>query len=139
LLTINLPGDGVLESVGKPLPGLELRIAEATLGEDAQDEARGGEVQVRGPGVFHGYWQRPDLDADIFTADRWFRTGDLGRQDDDGFLHLQGRASTVIVTESGKNIQPDEVEDHYCAHPWIAEAGLLGVDGRLVAVIIPDG
>src|SRR5690606_17986825 len=130
---------GSLDSVGRPLPGVELRLAPAAALEDegGADQA-GGEVQVRGPNVFQGYWKLPELQVEAFTEDGWFRSGDLGRLDEQGFLFLLGRASTVIVLEHAKNIQPEEVEEAYAAHPLIAEIGIVGVDGRLEAVVIPD-
>lgn len=147
LLTLNLPGSGRLDSVGRALPGVNLRIAPADVTPEA-DQAEEtaakngtnglGEVQARGPIVFNGYWNLPDATREAFTQDDWYRTGDLGRLDEDGYLTLQGRASTVIVTESGKNIQPDEVEDTYAEHPLIGEIGLLSNEGRLVALVIPD-
>jgi long-chain acyl-CoA synthetase len=146
LLTINPPGAGRLESVGRPVPGVELRIDPGARPEAAGQEsgtsggkaAETGEVLARGPNVFRGYRHLPAKTAESFTADGWFRTGDLGWFDQDRFLYLQGRASTLIVTASGKNIQPDEVEDFYAAHPFINESGILHHRGRLAAVIIPE-
>jgi long-chain acyl-CoA synthetase len=146
LLTINPPGAGRLKSVGKPVPGVELRVDPSARPEAAGlepaiatgKEGRTGEVQARGPNVFRGYRHLPAKTAESFTADGWFRTGDLGWFDEDRFLYLQGRASTLIVTASGKNIQPDEVEDFYAAHPFIKESGILHHRGRLAGVIVPD-
>ncbi|MDA8163544.1 MAG: AMP-binding protein [Desulfobacteraceae bacterium] len=142
LLTINPPGSGRLTSVGRPVPGVEIRIDPAARPQETPSDSAGrqtsGEVLARGPNVFAGYRHLPEQSAQAFTSDGWFRTGDLGYLDRDGFLVLQGRVSTLIVTESGKNIQPDEVEEHYAAHPFILEAGVLQHHGRLVAVIVPD-
>jgi long-chain acyl-CoA synthetase len=143
LLTINPPGSGHLTSVGRPVPGVELRIdptapPEEAGGKEATGGPQGGEVLARGPNIFAGYRHLPEKSAEALTADGWFRTGDLGIIDRDGFLLLQGRVSTLIVTESGKNIQPEEVEEQYASHPFIQEAGVLQHKGRLVAVIVPD-
>jgi long-chain acyl-CoA synthetase len=147
LLTINPPGTGKLESVGQPVAGVELRIetsARARSGAGAESAAAGqpekefGEVQARGPNVFSGYRNLPAKTREAFTEDGWFRTGDLGWFDRDRFLYLQGRVSTLIITASGKNIQPDEVEDALAAHPFISECGVLQHQGRLAAVIVPD-
>jgi long-chain acyl-CoA synthetase len=140
LLTINPPGSGRLASVGQAVPGGALRIDTAARpkSEEREVDPESGEVLARGPNVFAGYRHLPEKSAEAFTPDGWFRTGDLGRIDQDGFLILQGRASTLIVTESGKNIQPDEVEEHYAAHPFILEIGVLQHHGRLAAVIVPD-
>jgi len=74
----------------------------------------------------------------VFTPDGWFKTGDLGYFDQDGYLFISGRASTLIVTESGKNIQPEDVEEFYVQNPVISEVGILQKDNKLVAVIVPD-
>jgi long-chain acyl-CoA synthetase len=88
--------------------------------------------------VFGGYFELPEASAAALTADGWFRTGDLGRLSADGGLAVLGRASTLIVTESGKNVQPEDVEAVYQAHPLIAEAAVLQVNHRLVALLVPD-
>jgi long-chain acyl-CoA synthetase len=88
--------------------------------------------------VFSGYLNLPEETLQVFTEDRWFRTGDLGYFDEDGYLYVTGRASTLIVTQSGKNIQPEEVEEAYLEDPIIREVGVLQREGRLVAVIVPD-
>lgn len=123
-------------SVGKPFPGVQVRLM-PLVEMSARDEAY-GEVQVRGPNVFTGYHHLPEETAKAFTADGWFRTGDLGRFDTDGYLFLLGRASTLIVTEGGENVQPEDVEEVYQQHPVIRELGILAEKGRLVAVIVPE-
>jgi len=156
LATLNPPGAGKLKSVGRAVPGVEIRIDPAakpgspsTQGEPGgskvpQDRAsrngsdREGEILLRGPNVFSGYYNLPDKTAEAFTDDGWFRTGDLGYLDDDGYLYVTGRVSTVIVTKSGKNVQPDEVEEAYAASPAIREMGVLQEEGELVAVVVPD-
>lgn len=135
LLTINLPGQAPKTSVGQPLPGVQIRLDTTAAPADTVGT---GEIQAQGPGVFHGYWDLPDRTRDIFTDDGWFRTGDLGYRDDQGNLYVQGRASTLIVTESGKNIQPDEVEEAYASHPDIQEIAILQQNNKLVAVVRPD-
>ena len=148
LLTINPPGTPKLASAGEPMTGVEIRIntdyrrdtpedgETAADGSDAELQTA-GEILARGPNVFTGYLNLPDKTAEVFT-DGWFRTGDLGHLDDDGYLHVAGRVSTLIVTESGKKVQPEDVEDMYLQHPLIEEIGVIGVQGRLVAVIVPD-
>lgn len=125
LLTLNRPGATKLDSAGRPLPGVELRIQE-------------GEIQARGPSVFTGYRGLPEKTRDAFTADGWFRTGDLGYLDPDGYLYVTGRASTMIVMESGENVQPENVEAAYEESPVLREVGVLQKERRLVAAIVPD-
>lgn len=146
LVTLRPPRDGAPGSVGRPMTAVELRLDhDAAPGDgDRGADARGthgdgvGEVQVRGPNVFGGYHRLPDATAEAFTADGWFRTGDLGRLDGDGYLHLAGRSSEMIVTESGKNVQPEHVEDAYLQHPALREIGVFQMGRRLAAIVVPE-
>ncbi len=146
LLSINPPGSPRLASAGLPIPGVEIRIdteyrRDEPDPEDEESQADEtqpvGEILARGPNVFSGYLGLPEKTAEVFT-DGWFRTGDLGHLDDEGYLHVAGRVATLIVTESGKKVQPEDVEEVYLQHPLIEEIGVLGKNGRLVAVIVPD-
>lgn len=143
LLTLRKPGFGPPESVGRPIPGVELTIdvqagPEQTSLVDQDQPQESGEILARGPGVFHGYHNLPEETSRAFTEDGWFRTGDLGYVDQDGYLYVTGRASTLIVTDSGENIQPDHIERVIARHPLIAEIGVLSWNGKLVAVAVPD-
>lgn len=96
-----------IESVGKYFePWMEMRI-------DNPDENGIGEVQVKGPMVMKGYYNMPEETAAVFTEDGWFKTGDLGRLDSEGYLYLSGRAKNMIVTEGGKNVFPEEIENAF--------------------------
>jgi len=116
LMLVSNPFDGERRpgSVGLPLPGVEVRVA---------GERR--EIEVRGPNVFDGYWRRPDANAEAFSADGFFRTGDLGRFDADGYLVLDGRAKELIIS-GGYNVYPREVEDVLRAHPAIEDVAVVG-------------
>jgi O-succinylbenzoic acid--CoA ligase len=105
-------------SAGRPLPGVEIRIA-----DPAADGT--GEIQVHTPAAFSGYLGRPEATAAAFEADGWLRTGDAGRIDADGFLHVLDRREDLIVS-GGENVFPAEVEAVLTAHPGIAEAGVAG-------------
>ncbi|MFZ3040632.1 MAG: AMP-binding protein [Thiobacillus sp.] len=138
LLTIDPPGRPRPGTVGLPVPGVELRIdRSAARGEGGHPDE--GEILVRGPNVFAGYRNRPEATREAFAGDGWFRTGDLGWLDDDGYLHVSGRVSTLIVTPSGENIQPDDLEGRYADHKAIREIGILQHEGRLAALIVPAG
>ncbi|MFW5735027.1 MAG: AMP-binding protein [Oceanidesulfovibrio sp.] len=148
ILTINPPGAGRLDTVGKPIPGVNLRIEAAQVPDDA-DDADGkspqndhGEVHASGPGVFGGYRGLPEKTEEALYTDEdgavWFRTGDLGALDADGNLELFGRASTLIVTQGGENVQPEPIEAALDDHPAIAESGVLERGGKLAAVLVPD-
>jgi len=137
LLTIDPPGRGRPGSVGRVIPGVEVRIDSEAAPEERR-AAGEGEILARGPGVFAGYHNRPDKTREVLTAEGWFRTGDLGRFDDDGYLYVTGRVSTLIVTPGGENIQPDELEARYEAHPAIREIGVLQREGTLVGLAVPS-
>jgi long-chain acyl-CoA synthetase len=118
-------------SVGRPVAGGEVRI-------ETPNEEGVGEILVRGPTVFDGYIDNPEANSGAFDADGYFRTGDLGRVDEDGFLYVTGRTKEVIVLAGGENIYPEDVEEAYLESPRIAEIGVLEKDGSLVALVRPD-
>ncbi len=148
LLALKPPDGRKLASVGLPVAGVDVRIDPSAMpGEDSERRSgRGltrepyqeGEILARGPGVFSGYLNLPKETEEVFTEDGWFRTRDLGYFDEEGYLYVTGRASTLIVTEGGKNVQPEVVEEAYQQDPVIREIGVLQRDSRLVAVIMPD-
>ncbi|HEX9496186.1 MAG TPA: long-chain fatty acid--CoA ligase [Candidatus Limnocylindria bacterium] len=111
-------------TAGKPALHVELRVVADDERACAPDEI--GEVQFKGPNVFAGYWGRPDATAEAFTADGWFRTGDLGRLDDEGFLTLVDRKKDMVIT-GAENVYSAEVEDVLFAHPAVAEAAVIGI------------
>jgi malonyl-CoA/methylmalonyl-CoA synthetase len=117
-------------TVGFPFPGVELRLAPD------------GEVQVRGPNVIAGYLDRPQDTAEAFTADGWFRTGDLGELDADGYLRLVGRSKELIIT-GGYNVYPREVEEVLATHPAVREVAVVGRPSErwgeeVTAVVVAD-
>lgn len=112
--------DNKIGSVGTPLNGVEVKI-------DGPNEEGIGEVLIRGPVVMAGYYHNPDANRESFTADGWFRTGDLGRFDKKGHLYIVGRKKDVIKLPSGKNVFPEDVEAHYEQSPFVSEVCVLGV------------
>jgi long-chain acyl-CoA synthetase len=131
VLTFNSPRHSKIGSEGRPLPGVELRIA-----DQASDTP--GEIIARGPSVFAGYWQDSAASAAAFTADGWFRTGDLGRIEADGYLHVTGRSKELIVLADGKKFFPDLVEKEYAPSALLREVGVFERGGVLAAVVVPD-
>jgi long-chain acyl-CoA synthetase len=111
-------------SIGPPLPGVEVRLIDA----DGTDVLSGdpGEIWVRGPNVFAGYWDDPETTARVIDGEGWLHTGDLAIVDDDGWLRLVDRAKDLIIV-SGFNVYPAEVEDALVEHPDVAEAAVVGV------------
>ena len=112
-------------SIGVPLPGVEVRLVDAE-GEDALG-GDSGEIWVRGPNVFPGYWRDEDATAVARTPDGWLRTGDIAVVDDDGYLYIVDRAKDLIIV-SGFNVFPAEVEEVLLEHPGIAAAAVVGVE-----------
>ncbi len=115
--TVNRPSRNKIGTVGMPLPGVSVRIADD------------GEIMISGPNVFAGYWHNPDATADVLDSDGWLLTGDLGDLDDEGFLRVTGRKKELIVTAGGKNVAPAVLEDRLRAHPLISQCMVVG-DGR---------
>ncbi len=128
-------------TVGHPFPGQEGRIVDILTRAPLPANAI-GEIEVRGPHVFSGYWKQPTATAEAFSPDGWFKTGDLGWcSDDDGYYTITGRARELIIS-GGYNIYPREIEDVLTTHPMIAEAAVLGAPDpemgeQVVAVIVP--
>lgn len=116
-VTLNLPAASRIGTVGRPLPGSTVRIA------------ADGEVLVKGPTVFGGYWHAPDETRAMLTEDGWLRTGDLGALDADGYLTVTGRKKNLIVTASGKNVPSEYLEDRLRAH-WLIDQCVVVGDRR---------
>jgi malonyl-CoA/methylmalonyl-CoA synthetase len=128
-------------TVGFPLPGVSLR----TVGDDGRELPRGeiGGIQVKGPNVFKGYWRMPEKTAEEFTADGWFKTGDVGQVDERGYVTIVGRSKDLIIS-GGYNVYPAEIEGYINELPGVAESALVGVPhpdfGEVgVAVVVPKG
>jgi long-chain acyl-CoA synthetase len=122
--TVNRPDRNKIGTVGQPLPGVAIKIAED------------GEILMSGANVFPGYWQNDAATKETFTADGWFRTGDIGELDDEGFLRITGRKKEIIVTAGGKNVAPAVLEDRLRSHALISQTMVVG-DGRpFVAALI---
>ncbi len=138
--TATYEDDNRVGSVGKPMKGAEIKILDP-------DKEGVGEVLIRGTMVFDGYYKNPQATADAFTEDGWFRSGDLGKIDSDGFLYIVGRGKDVIVLPSGKNVHPEDLEVHYLKCPLVAELAIIGIEDKsearagaekLAAVVVPD-
>jgi long-chain acyl-CoA synthetase len=137
--TATYEDDNVVGSVGKAMRGAEIKL-------DHPDKNGVGEVLIRGPIVFDGYYKNPDATRDAFTDEGWFRSGDLGRLDREGHLYIVGRAKDVIVLPSGKNVHPEDVEAHYLKSPLVEELAVIGIADeaagagaeKLAAVVVPN-
>ncbi|MGB7070690.1 MAG: AMP-binding protein, partial [Pyrinomonadaceae bacterium] len=136
VLTVARPGNKLLRgSVGRALPGIEVKI-------DNPDETGVGEVFARGQNVMLGYYNNEEA-TEAALQDRWLRTGDLGKLDEDGNLYIVGRSKDVIIDSNGKNIYPDEIEDLYGKSSYVKEISVVGLpdeDGgeRISSLVVPD-
>ena len=135
VLTVTRPENRMLTgTVGKPLPGVEVRIADP-------DASGVGEVLARGPNVMLGYYEN-EAATRATLVDRWLHTGDLGRVDEDGNLYLVGRSKEIIVDTNGKNVYPDELEEAYENSPYVKELSIVGLpDGigeKVACLVVPD-
>jgi long-chain acyl-CoA synthetase len=122
--TLNLTNEIRVGSVGRPIPGTTIKIAED------------GEVLIKGPIVMQGYWKNDAANAEVFSGDRWFHSGDLGKLDDEGFLFIVGRKKELIVTAGGKNVAPAVLEDRLRAHPLISQCMVVGDNQPFIASLI---
>ncbi|MBL8125777.1 MAG: AMP-binding protein [Pyrinomonadaceae bacterium] len=136
VLTVARPGNKLLRgSVGKALPGVEVKI-------ENPDDSGVGEVVARGQNVMLGYYNNEEA-TEAVLQDRWLRTGDLGKIDEDGNLYIVGRSKDVIIDSNGKNIYPDEIEDLYGKSVFIKELSVVGLpddDGgeKISSLVVPD-
>jgi malonyl-CoA/methylmalonyl-CoA synthetase len=137
-----LQGERRIGSVGMPLPGVEVRIVHSESGL-LLPTGEIGEVQLRGPNIFKGYWQQPGKTAESFSHDGWFKTGDLGYLETDGYLTLCGRSKDLIIS-GGLNIYPPEVERVLMEHPAVEACAVIGCPDpewgeRVTAVVVLRG
>jgi long-chain acyl-CoA synthetase len=133
ILTVNTPAQNKIGSVGRPIPGVQIKIEK-------------GEILARGPNIMKGYYKYPEATSEVLK-NGWLYTGDLGFFDSEGFLHISGRLKNVIITRGGKNVYPEELEEELCRSPLIKEACILGLkkeakgftgDEQVYAIIIPN-
>jgi long-chain acyl-CoA synthetase len=124
LIALNTPRTQRMGTVGKVLGNLEVEIA------------NDGELLVRGPSVFHGYWEKPEINVESFDADGWFHTGDIATLDDDGFLTITDRKKELLKTSGGKLVAPNPIENKLTANLLVAQAALVGDRHKFVSALI---
>jgi long-chain acyl-CoA synthetase len=123
-IAVNTPAEHRIGTVGKPIRGTEVRVDS------------GGELHVRGPQVFSGYWNNPSATEACLDGDGWFATGDLGDIDDDGFVRILGRRKEILVTAGGKAVTPAVLEDRIRAHPYVSHCLVVGDGKPFVAALV---
>jgi long-chain acyl-CoA synthetase len=124
VIALNTPITHRMGSIGKPISNVEVKLA------------TDGELLVRGPSVFSGYWQRPDLTAEAFDPEGWFRTGDIARIDADGFLYITDRKKELLKTSGGKMVAPQPIENKLMNSSLVAQAALVGDKHKFISVLI---
>ena len=124
VIALNTPLSHRMGAAGMPLPNLELKLAED------------GELLVRGPSVFAGYWQKPSMTAEAFDPEGWFRTGDIARLDADGFLFITDRKKELLKTSGGKMVAPQPIENKLMNSSLVAQAALVGDRHKFIAALI---
>lgn len=124
VIAINTPGVHRMGTVGKPLPNVECKLA-------ADDE-----LLVRGPGIFRGYWQKPEATREVIDAEQWFATGDIAKIDGDGFLSITDRKKELLKTSGGKLIAPQPIEGKLKTNMLVAQAALVGDKHKFISVLI---
>ncbi|CAN5631807.1 long-chain fatty acid--CoA ligase [soil metagenome] len=122
--TVNLREAIKIGTVGKPLPGVSVRIADD------------GEILLKGPHIMRGYWKNDTATREVISADGWLSSGDLGELDDDGFLRITGRKKEIIVTAGGKNVAPSVLEDRLRSHPLVSQCMAVGDQQPFIACLV---
>src|SRR6201981_783008 len=124
VVTANTPTANKIGTVGRPIPNVQVKIAED------------GEILVKGPNVMQGYYHKPEATREVFTSDGWFRTGDIGRLDEDGYLIITDRKKELLKTAAGKFVAPAPIENTFKTSPYITNAIVVGDKRKFVSVLI---
>ena len=124
VIAVNSPVTHRMGSVGRPLPNVECALAED------------GELLVRGPSIFKGYWHKPEANAACFNAEGWFHTGDIARLDGDGFLYITDRKKELLKTSGGKLVAPQPIESKLKTHVLVAQAALVGDRHKFISALL---
>jgi long-chain acyl-CoA synthetase len=123
-VTVNRPEAVKIGTVGQPLPGTEVRVAED------------GELQFRGGQIFSGYWRNEEATSAVLDRDGWFHTGDVGEIDEEGFVRITGRMKEILVTAGGKNVAPSVLEDRVRAHSLVSQCLVVGDGQPFIAALV---
>jgi len=124
VVSFNCPGANRIGTIGKALEGVQVRFAED------------GEIELKGPPIFPGYWNKPKETAEVFTADGWFKTGDIGKIDGDGYLSITDRKKEILKTSGGKMIAPGPIEGKLKANSLVGQADVVGNNHKFACVLV---
>jgi long-chain acyl-CoA synthetase len=127
-----IPGKCRIGATGPAMQGVQIRL------DNVNPETGLGEVVINSPSVMQGYYKNPEATAEVFTKDGWFRSGDLGEFDKDGYLYIKGRLKNMIVGASGENIYPEDIESVLNTYAYVSESIVIEQDGHLVALVHYD-
>ena len=137
VVSVNPPEDSRAGTLGPPLSNVETQLDETVVSADQREKADGkiGELQVKGPNVTQGYWDRPGATSEAFTEDGWFLTGDIIEETADGYLVYHDRIKQLIVLDTGKNVAPQPIEDEFATSDRIDQAMVIGDDQKFIAAL----
>jgi long-chain acyl-CoA synthetase len=132
VIAVNFPGSVRLGTVGRPIPGVEVKLSDECVDDDF---GAGCEILTRGPNVTPGYYHSEEANREAFV-DGWFRTGDLGSLDADGYLRITGRKKNLFKTSGGKYVSPEKIENLFQGHPYVAQIVVVGDGRRFVSALV---
>jgi long-chain acyl-CoA synthetase len=141
VVSVNLPESLETGTLGPPLPDIEVKIDESQVADDQFEDAEGevGELLVKGPNVTEGYWEMPEKTEEAFTADGWFKTGDIVERTDDDYLTYHDRLKNLLVLDTGKNVAPEPIEDEFSTSSRVEQIMVMGDDEKFVsALVVPN-
>ena len=139
IVSSNPPEDPRIGTIGPPMPNVDVKLDESAAPPEVREDDNVGELLVKGENVTEGYWEKPDKTEAAFTDDGWFRTGDVIRIDDDGYLTFVDRSKQLIVLSTGKNVPPQPIENDFSTSPVVEQAMVLGDEEKFIsALMVPN-
>ena len=136
IVSSNPPEDPRIGTIGPPMPNVEVKLDESAAPPEVRDHDNVGELLVKGPNVTEGYWKKPEKTEEAFTDDGWFRTGDVIRIDDDGYLTFVDRSKQLIVLSTGKNVPPQPIENDFSTSALVEQCMVIGDEEKFISALI---
>ncbi|AQL44030.1 long-chain fatty acid--CoA ligase [Halorientalis sp. IM1011] len=141
VVSVNLPESLETGTLGPPLPDVEVKIDESQVADDQFEDVEGeiGELLVKGPNVTEGYWEMPEKTEEAFTADGWFKTGDIVERTENDYLTYHDRLKNLLVLDTGKNVAPEPIEDEFSTSSRVEQIMVMGDDEKFIsALVVPN-